>query len=47
VIVVDVNVVAYFLIDGDKIAAAGNLSRYDADWWLPVLWRHQYLNVLA
>lgn len=46
-IVVDVNVVAYFLIDGDKIAAARNLSRYEGDWCLPVLWRHEYLNVLA
>jgi predicted nucleic acid-binding protein len=47
VIVVDVNVVAYFLIEGDKTAAARDLLRRDPDWRLPALWRHEYLNVLA
>jgi len=47
VIVVDVNVVAYFLIEGDKTASARELLHRDPDWRLPVLWRHEYLNVLA
>lgn len=46
-IVVDVNVVVYFLIEGEKTASARNLRRRDPDWRLPALWRHEYLNVLA
>lgn len=46
-IVVDVNVVAYFFIEGDKTASARDLARRDPDWRLPVLWRHEFLNVLA
>ncbi len=46
-IVVDVNVVAYFLIEGEKTAAARALLDHDPDWRLPALWRHEYLNVLA
>jgi len=47
VIVVDVNVVAYYFIEGDKTAMARELMRTDPDWRLPALWRHEYLNVLA
>jgi predicted nucleic acid-binding protein len=47
VIVVDVNVVAYFLVEGDRTAAARDLARRDPDWRLPSLWRHEFLNVLA
>jgi len=47
VIVVDVNIVAYFLIEGEKTTSARDLLRRDPDWRLPVLWRHEYLNVLA
>ena len=46
-IVVDVNVVAYFLIEGEKTGVARDLLRRDPDWRLPALWRHEYLNVLA
>lgn len=46
-IVVDVNVIAYFFIDGEKTASARELLRRDPDWRLPALWRHEYLNVLA
>lgn len=46
-IVVDVNVVAYYFIEGEKTALARDLMRRDADWRLPSLWRHEYLNVLA
>jgi predicted nucleic acid-binding protein len=47
VIIVDVNVVAYYFIDGEKTAAARDLMRHDPDWRVPSLWRHEYLNVLA
>jgi len=47
VIVVDVNVVAYFLIEGERTAAARALLDSDPDWRLPALWRHEYLNILA
>ena len=46
-IVVDVNIVAYFLIEGEKTKSARDLVRREPDWRLPVLWRHEYLNVLA
>jgi predicted nucleic acid-binding protein len=47
VIVVDVNVVAYYVIEGDKTALARALMQREPDWRLPALWRHEYLNVLA
>ena len=46
-IVVDVNIVAYFLIEGEKTSSARDLLRREPDWRLPALWRHEYLNVLA
>ena len=46
-IVVDVNVVAYFLIEGEHTGQARELWRCDPDWRLPLLWQHEYLNVLA
>lgn len=46
-IVVDVNVVAYFFIQGDRTDDARALFSQDPDWRLPTLWRHEYLNVLA
>lgn len=46
-IVVDVNVVAYCFIAGERTAQARALLRRDPDWRLPALWRHEYLNVLA
>lgn len=46
-IVVDVNVVAYFFIQGDRTDDARTLFSHDPDWRLPTLWRHEFLNVLA
>lgn len=46
-IVVDVNIVAYYFIEGEKTALARDLMHRDPDWRLPTLWRHEYLNVLA
>lgn len=46
-IVVDVNVVAYLLIQSDSTALAQAVWQRDPVWLLPPLWRHEYLNVLA
>jgi predicted nucleic acid-binding protein len=47
VIVVDVNVVAYLFIVGDKTDEARRLVVADNEWWIPLLWRHEFLNVVA
>jgi predicted nucleic acid-binding protein len=47
VIVVDTNVVAYLLIEGDKTPAARVVWQRDPAWRLPPLWRSEFLNVLA
>jgi predicted nucleic acid-binding protein len=46
-IVVDVNVIAYLLIQGDKTASAQQVYQNDPEWHVPILWRHEFLNVLA
>ena len=46
-IVVDTNVIAYLLIEGDRTNPARSLWRDDPDWRVPPLWRHEFLNVLA
>ena len=45
-IVVDVTVLAYFLIDGDETDSVVRLRRRDPDWIAPFLWRSELLNVL-
>lgn len=46
-IVVDTNVIAYFLIEGERTPLARRLWRHEPRWRVPVLWRHEFLNVLA
>ncbi len=46
-IVVDTNVIAYLLIEGDRTNRARALWRIEPDWRVPPLWRHEFLNVLA
>ena len=46
-IVVDTNVIAYFLIEGDRTPQAQALWQRDSHWCLPSLWRHDFLNVLS
>lgn len=46
-IVVDTNVIAYLLIEGDRTKRARSLWHDEPDWRVPPLWRHEFLNVLA
>lgn len=46
-IVVDVNVIAYLLIQGEKTADAQAVRQLDPDWYVPDLWRDEWLNILA
>jgi predicted nucleic acid-binding protein len=47
VIVVDTNVIAYSLIEGDRTPQAQALWQRDSRWCLPSLWRYEFLNVLS
>lgn len=46
-IVVDTNIVAYALIEGEHTVQSRALWRADPDWRLPVFWRYEFLNILA
>jgi len=46
-IVVDTNIIAYRLIEGEKTDLACEVERKDGTWVAPPLWRHEFLNVLA
>ena len=46
-IVVDTNVIAYFLIQGDKTEQARRLWHSEPAWHVPSLWRHEFLNILS
>ncbi|MFQ5614671.1 MAG: type II toxin-antitoxin system VapC family toxin [Anaerolineae bacterium] len=46
-IVVDTNVIAYLMIEGEKTEQAQRTFSRDSNWVLPRLWRHEFLNVLA
>jgi predicted nucleic acid-binding protein len=46
-IVVDTNVIAYLFIEGRHTTAAQVLLQADSCWFVPPLWRSEFLNVLA
>ncbi|MBE2200134.1 MAG: type II toxin-antitoxin system VapC family toxin [Anaerolinea sp.] len=46
-IVVDANIIAYLLINGDRTAEARQLHEREPEWIVPPLWQHEFLNVLA
>lgn len=46
-IVVDTNVIAYLMMEGEKTGMAQETYSRDSTWAMPSLWRHEFLNVLA
>ncbi|HNR89824.1 MAG TPA: type II toxin-antitoxin system VapC family toxin [Spirochaetota bacterium] len=46
-IVVDANIIAYALIEGEKTAMTLRARERDPGWVVPALWRHEFLNVLS
>lgn len=46
-IVVDTNIIAYLLINGDQTASAVAVSRKDPEWAGPLLWRCEMRNLLS
>lgn len=46
-IVADVNVIVYLLIEGNLTDQARELYGRDPDWIFPALWKHEFLNVLS
>ena len=46
-IVVDANVVSYWAIHGEKTAQAKAVRKKDDQWILPLITRHEFLNVLG
>lgn len=46
-IVVDVNVIAYLLIAGEKTADARAVRASEPEWVVPDLWRDEFLNILT
>ena len=46
-IVVDTNVIAYFLLGGEKTPSARAIFERDSKWAAPLLWRSEFRSVLA
>ncbi|WP_420629700.1 type II toxin-antitoxin system VapC family toxin [Candidatus Leptofilum sp.] len=46
-IVVDSNIIAYWLLPGEKMALAEGVWQKDPNWIVPPLWKSEFRNILA
>lgn len=46
-IVVDTNIIAYLFLESDRSSQVEQLLGQDPQWAAPLLWRSEFLNVLA
>lgn len=46
-IVVDVNIVMYCLVSGQRTEIARKVYERDSDWWAPSMLPHEFLNIMA
>lgn len=46
-IVVDSNIIAYWLLPGEKMAEAESVWQKDSNWIVPPLWKSEFRNILA
>ena len=46
-IVADTNIITYLVIAGDKTEQARLVKLKDQTWMVPVLWQHEFINVLS
>lgn len=46
-IVIDTNIIAYAMIEGERTLLAHQTLQRGLEWRVPELWRHEFLNVLA
>jgi predicted nucleic acid-binding protein len=46
-IVVDSNLIAYFLIPGERSDEAERVLQKDSEWVVPLLWRSEFRNILT
>jgi predicted nucleic acid-binding protein len=46
-IIVDANIIAYFLLQTEKTEMAEKIWAKDMDWYAPLLWRSEVRNILT